>query len=209
MYNNYFHCYSWLGVLIYWLFLFIVVVVLLNILIAQFSKSYEEETERAQINVILTRTEIIIKTEQSVITHHFVGVSIEAFQSLYFHALHRGWPNKLRSQAIPHTHYEVIFLLQLVRRIRKKLMKKSMEYERVERLNLTGYYTMHNTSLCHLNYQVIVMKRPLSIPLNPSRVLVWSDATIIMYQLNHHSFCHSSCSVLYQNPSHTSQCFVF
>ena len=61
----YFHCYSWLGVLIYWLFLFIVVVVLLNILIAQFSKSYEEETERAHINVILTRTKIILKMEQS------------------------------------------------------------------------------------------------------------------------------------------------
>ena len=125
------------------------VVVLLNILIAQFSKSYEEETERAQINVILTRTEIIIKTEQSVITHHFVGVSIEAFQSLYFHDLHiplQGFGLTSfvpRLSLITHTHYEVICLLQLVRRIRKKLTKKSMAYERVERLNLTGYYAMH------------------------------------------------------------------
>ena len=71
----YFHCYSWLGVLIYWLFLFIVVVVLLNILIAQFSKSYEEETERAQINVILTRTKIILKMEQSFLTCRIVWVS--------------------------------------------------------------------------------------------------------------------------------------
>ena len=65
---------SWLGVLIYWLFLFIVVVVLLNILIAQFSKSYEEETERAQINVILTRTDIILRMEQSALTRPCVQV---------------------------------------------------------------------------------------------------------------------------------------
>ena len=71
----YFHCYSWLGVLIYWLFLFIVVVVLLNILIAQFSKSYEEETERAQINVILNRTKIILHMEQSLLTCRIVWVS--------------------------------------------------------------------------------------------------------------------------------------
>ena len=68
--------YSWLGILIYWLFLFIVVVVLLNILIAQFSKSYEEESERAQINVILTRTEIILKMEQSALTRPCVRVCL-------------------------------------------------------------------------------------------------------------------------------------
>ena len=73
-------CSSWLGILIYWLFLFIVVVVLLNILIAQFSKSYEEETERAQINVILTRTEIILKMEQSVLTRPFIQVSKRQFR---------------------------------------------------------------------------------------------------------------------------------
>ena len=70
---------SWLGVLIYWLFLFIVVVVLLNILIAQFSKSYEEETERAQINVILTRTQIIVKMEQSALTRRCIRVSCSFF----------------------------------------------------------------------------------------------------------------------------------
>ena len=61
--------------MIYWLFLFIVTVVLLNILIAQFNKSYKEQTERAQINVILTRTVIILKTEQSYVKHHLVRVS--------------------------------------------------------------------------------------------------------------------------------------
>ena len=55
-------------------------VVLLNILIAQFSKSYEEETERAQINVILTRTEIILKMEQSILTRPFIRVSESLFR---------------------------------------------------------------------------------------------------------------------------------
>ena len=80
-------CGSWLGVLIYWLFLFIVVVVLLNILIAQFSKSYEEESERAQINVILTRTEIILKMEQSAITRPCVRVCLLAMVLAYFSQL--------------------------------------------------------------------------------------------------------------------------
>ena len=52
------------------------VVVLLNILIAQFSKSYEEETERAQINVIITRTDIILKMEHSPFKHPCVRVSL-------------------------------------------------------------------------------------------------------------------------------------
>ena len=69
---------SWLGVLIYWVFLFIVVVVLLNILIAQFSKSYEEESERAQINVILTRTKIILKMERSPLARPCVRVCLLA-----------------------------------------------------------------------------------------------------------------------------------
>jgi hypothetical protein len=66
--------FNWLGILIYWLFLFIVVVVLLNILIAQFSKSYDEEKERAQINVIITRTEIILRMEQSALTRPCVRI---------------------------------------------------------------------------------------------------------------------------------------
>ena len=75
---------SWLGVLIYWLFLFIVVVVLLNILIAQFSKSYEEESERAQINVILTRTEIILKMDELALTRLCVQVCFQSWLYLKY-----------------------------------------------------------------------------------------------------------------------------
>lgn len=111
-------CCSWLGILIYWLFLFIVVVVLLNILIAQFSKSYEEETERAQINVILTRTEIILKMEQSVLTRPFIRVCCSESTPTYLC-----------------TCSCVFFYIQLMRRIRAKVTRTSIAYEKVERLS--------------------------------------------------------------------------
>ena len=59
------------------------VVVLLNILIAQFSKSYEEETERAQINFILTRTDIILRMEQSALTRPCVQVHMSIIAILF------------------------------------------------------------------------------------------------------------------------------
>ena len=74
----FFSLHSWLGVIIYLLLLFIVTVVLLNILIAQFSKSYEEETERAQINVIYNKIEIIQKQEKSLLRQLFMQVSIHS-----------------------------------------------------------------------------------------------------------------------------------
>lgn len=76
------HSCSWLGVVIYLVVLFSVTVVLRNILVAQFSKSYKEMTERAQINVILTKTVIILKMEQSVVARHLVRVSA-LFVSLF------------------------------------------------------------------------------------------------------------------------------
>ena len=56
---------SWLGVIIYWLLLFIVGILLLNILVVQFIHSYEDETGRAQLNVVLTRTRLLHSMEKS------------------------------------------------------------------------------------------------------------------------------------------------
>ena len=62
--NNYtLLSFRWLGVIIYWLLLFTVVVILLNILIAQFSHSYEEQRQRAQHSVTLTRARLIDRME--------------------------------------------------------------------------------------------------------------------------------------------------
>ena len=51
--------FRWLGVIIYGLFVFIVVVLLLSILIAQFNHSFEEQQERAAIAVALTRLRLL------------------------------------------------------------------------------------------------------------------------------------------------------
>ena len=45
--------------MIYGIFLFIVAVVMLNLLIAQFSKSYEEVTESARVSVAQSRAKIL------------------------------------------------------------------------------------------------------------------------------------------------------
>ena len=56
---------SLLGIIIYWLLLFIVGILLLNILVVQFIHSYEDEAGRAQLNVVLTRTRLLHSMEKS------------------------------------------------------------------------------------------------------------------------------------------------
>ena len=51
--------------MIYGVFLFVVAVVMLNLLIAQFSKSYEDVTERARVSVTQTRAKILTTLQSS------------------------------------------------------------------------------------------------------------------------------------------------
>ena len=51
--------------MIYGIFLFIVAVVMLNLLIAQFSKSYEEVTESARVSVTQNRAKILTTLQSS------------------------------------------------------------------------------------------------------------------------------------------------
>ena len=54
----------WLGTLFYMTFLFVVAVILLNLLIAQFSSTYEDVTEKAKVSVTLNRTKILAGMEK-------------------------------------------------------------------------------------------------------------------------------------------------
>ena len=51
--------------MIYGIFLFIVAVVMLNLLIAQFTESYEEVTERARVSVTQNRAKILTTVQSS------------------------------------------------------------------------------------------------------------------------------------------------
>ena len=51
--------YRGLGAVIYLAFLFLVIVILLNLLIAQFTKSYEDEIGKARVSVILNRAKTL------------------------------------------------------------------------------------------------------------------------------------------------------
>ena len=57
--------YRWLGVILYLLFLFVVTVVLLNVLIAQFNNSYQKEYQKAHVSVTLDRAVILSGLERS------------------------------------------------------------------------------------------------------------------------------------------------
>ena len=63
----------WLGVIIYWLFVFTVSVLLLSVLIAQFSHSYGELREKAHVAVTLTRARLLRRTD-SVFPKYMVEV---------------------------------------------------------------------------------------------------------------------------------------
>lgn len=58
----------WLGTLFYMTFLFVVAVILLNLLIAQFSSTYEDVTEKAKVSVTLNRTKILAGMEKLIWT---------------------------------------------------------------------------------------------------------------------------------------------
>ena len=58
----------WFSVVIYIIFLFVVAVVMLNLLIAQFSKSFEELTESAVQSVTPNRAKILVKLQSSLWT---------------------------------------------------------------------------------------------------------------------------------------------
>ena len=51
--------------MIYGVFLFVVAVVMLNLLIAQFTESYEEVTERAKVSVTQNRAKILTTLQSS------------------------------------------------------------------------------------------------------------------------------------------------
>ena len=48
-----------LGAIIYWLFVFVVTIVLLSLLIAQFSVSFEEQKEMAEQDVFISRMKLL------------------------------------------------------------------------------------------------------------------------------------------------------
>lgn len=56
------HCRG-ISVVYYMTFLFIVTVILLNLLIAQFTTSYEDVTEKAKVSVTLNRAKILANME--------------------------------------------------------------------------------------------------------------------------------------------------
>ena len=83
----------WFSVVIYSVFLFVVAVIMLNLLIAQFSKSYEEVTESARVSVTQNRAKILTTLQSSlwvqlayvsyINTIHSTTVSMYIFQYLY------------------------------------------------------------------------------------------------------------------------------
>ena len=56
----------WLGVILYWLYLFVVSIILLNLLIAQFSNTYGEELNKARISILLERAVVLHRIESAV-----------------------------------------------------------------------------------------------------------------------------------------------
>ena len=55
----------WLGVILYWLYLFVVSIILLNLLIAQFANTYGEELKRARISTLLERAVVLHRIESA------------------------------------------------------------------------------------------------------------------------------------------------
>ena len=68
---SYLFC-RWFSALIYGVFLFVVTVILLNLLIAQFSKSYEEVNERARVSVALDRAKVLTRLQSSLWIQSYV-----------------------------------------------------------------------------------------------------------------------------------------
>ena len=60
-----FHCCRWLSVIIYTVFLFVVITVLLNLLIAQMSDTYTNVQSDAQQSLFINRAWVVAKVEQS------------------------------------------------------------------------------------------------------------------------------------------------
>ena len=59
--------YSWCGVIVYWLLVFVISVAFIAVLIAQFSLSFEELTSKAHVNVIVKKTQIIQRMEDMLV----------------------------------------------------------------------------------------------------------------------------------------------
>lgn len=55
--------FRWLGVIIYYLLIFIVGVILRSLLTAQFTTSYEEERGKARVLVTIIRTRLLLRME--------------------------------------------------------------------------------------------------------------------------------------------------
>lgn len=71
-------CYRWLGVIIYLTFLFLVIVVLLNLLIAQMSDTYTNVQQDAQRSLVLSWGWIVAKMEHhSMLYKVMVSISLK------------------------------------------------------------------------------------------------------------------------------------
>ena len=57
--------YRWFSVMIYVVFLFVVAVIMLNLLIAQFSESYVEVTQSAKVSFTQNRAKILVALQSS------------------------------------------------------------------------------------------------------------------------------------------------
>ena len=60
-----FHCCRWLSVIIYTMFLFLVITILLNLLIAQMADTYANVQSDAQRSLFINRAWIVAKVEHS------------------------------------------------------------------------------------------------------------------------------------------------
>ena len=60
-----FHCHRWLSVIIYTVFLFLVITVLLNLLIAQMSDTYTNVQSDAQRSLFINRAWIVARAEHN------------------------------------------------------------------------------------------------------------------------------------------------
>ena len=60
-----FHCCRWLSVIIYTVFLFLVITVLLNLLIAQMSDTYTNVQSDAQRSLVINRAWIVARVEHN------------------------------------------------------------------------------------------------------------------------------------------------
>lgn len=93
--------FRWLGVVIYWMYLFLVSIILLNMLIAQFTHTYDEEFEKARVSVTLHRAIVLYRIETSLI--------VKGLYKLILYVCKKKVPPLVRDIGLLHTVYSQLF----------------------------------------------------------------------------------------------------